>query len=314
MDIILLMGKMMLKKYNIDTKHSWITVNIDQLTVDKTEKLLEKLDMDEETLGYALDKKERAHVEFTSETQTLTLVYNALNPNKEENHFTTLPVTFTVKGNKMITFYSKETEYVIEQMNEILTSNKELSIYQFLFTGLFIISESYFPFIEKMDKSKDEINRKLREKTNKKDLFALSDIETGVVYLVSAANQNTLLLEQIKSKSLYRILTEGEKEQLEDALIEAKQLSGMTQINAQVLQQLSSTYNNILNNNLNDNMTTLTIVSILLATLAVITGFFGMNVPLPLTHEHDAWIIIIIFAVVVWFLYAAILRYVTRSK
>ena len=94
-----------------------------------------------------------------------------------------------------------------------------------------------------------------------------------MVYLVSAANQNTLLLEQIKSKQLYKNFIEEEKEQLEDALIEAKQLSGMTQINAQVLQQLSSTYNNILNNNLNDNMTTLTIVSILLATLAVITGF-----------------------------------------
>jgi Mg2+ and Co2+ transporters len=97
-------------------------------------------------------------------------------------------------------------------------------------------------------------------------------------------------------------------------LIEAKQLSGMTQINAQVLQQLSSTYNNILNNNLNDNMTTLTIVSILLATLAVITGFFGMNVPLPLTNERNAWWIIIIIAIVVWFLYAAILRFITRNR
>ena len=55
----------------------------------------------------------------------------------------------------------------------------------------------------------------------------------------------------------------------------------MTQLDSQILRQLSGAYNNILNNNLNDNLTILTIISILLAVLAVITGFFGMNVPSP---------------------------------
>ncbi len=36
--------------------------------------------------------------------------------------------------------------------------------------------------------------------------------------------------------------------------------------------------NNILNNNLNDNLTTPTIFEALLAVLAVITAFFGMNI------------------------------------
>ena len=66
------------------------------------------------------------------------------------------------------------------------------------------------------------------------------------------------------------------------AMIEAHQLVSMTDLISQVLQQLSASYNNILNNNLNDSLTILTIISVLLAVLAVITGFFGMNVPLPL--------------------------------
>ena len=56
-----------------------------------------------------------------------------------------------------------------------------------------------------------------------------------------------------------------EKEQFDDAMIEARQLVYMTELNSQVLQQLSSSYNNILNNNLNDNLTTLTILEALLA-------------------------------------------------
>lgn len=96
-----------------------------------------------------------------------------------------------------------------------------------------------------------------------------------MLYIVSSANQNTLLLEQLKTKSIYRQFNETEKEQLEDAIIEAQQLASMTHLNAQILEQLAGTYNNVLNNNLNDNMTTLTIVSVLLAGLAVITGFWN---------------------------------------
>ena len=90
-----------------------------------------------------------------------------------------------------------------------------------------MISEAFFPYLEKIDKSKEEINQKLREKTTKKNLLALSDIETGMLYIVSSANQNTLLLEQLKTKSIYRQFNETEKEQLEDAIIEAQQLASI---------------------------------------------------------------------------------------
>ena len=81
-------------------------------------------------------------------------------------------------------------------------------------------------------------------------MFALSDLEIGSVYLVSATKQNAIVLEQLKTQSVFKVLDDVEKEELEDSLIEAKQLVEMTSINLQILQQLSGTYNNVLNNNL----------------------------------------------------------------
>ncbi len=46
-----------------------------------------------------------------------------------------------------------------------------------------------------------------------------------------------------------------------------------------------------LNNNLNDSLSILTIVSVLLAVLAVVQVFFGMNVPLPFTEKANALVI-----------------------
>ena len=57
------------------------------------------------------------------------------------------------------------------------------------------------------------------------------------------------------------LLDEAAREELEDSLIEAKQLVEMTQLTSTILHQLSGTYNNVLNNNLNDTMKLLTIVT-----------------------------------------------------
>lgn len=82
----------------------------------------------------------------------------------------------------------------------------------------------------------------------------------------------------------------------------------MTQLSSQILQQLSGTYNNILNNNLNDTMKILTVLSILLTVPTIITGFFGMNMPLPLEHNALGWIIAIFISAILWFGLSAILR------
>ena len=135
-----------------------------------------------------------------------------------------------------------------------------------------------------------------------------------MVYLTAAAKQNRMLLEHIQGHALYRSFNEIEREQFDDAMIEARQLVYMTESNCQVLQQLSSSYNNILNNNLNDNLTTLTILEALLAVLAVVTGFFGMNVPLPFTDDPNAWLYISIASFVLWIILSRILRWIAHKR
>ena len=133
-----------------------------------------------------------------------------------------------------------------------------------------------------------------------------------MVYLTAAAKQNRLLLEHIQGHALYRRFNDVEREQFDDAMIEAHQLVSMTDLISQVLQQLSGSYNNILNNNLNDNLTTLTIISVLLAVLAVITGFFGMNVPLPFMEDKHAWIYITLASAVLWLVLAQFLKRIAK--
>ena len=291
---------------------SWI--NIDSDLIAETSQLYQKYDIDQETIEYALDKNERAHMDYNRENGTVTFIYNVLDMEKEKEYYETIPMTFIVQGPRLVTISNRDNAYIIAQMERYVDAHEILSTFKLLFAGLEMISNAYYPIIERLDKHKDEITRLLRKTTTSKNLYALSDVETGMVYLASAAKQNRMLLEHIKAHLIYRQFDDVEKEQFDDAMIEARQLVYMTELNSQVLQQLSSSYNNILNNNLNDNLTTLTILEALLAVLAVVTGFFGMNVPLPFTNDPNAWIYISVASFVLWLMLSRILRWIAHKR
>ncbi|MGM0213919.1 magnesium transporter CorA family protein [Enterococcus sp. AZ109] len=268
---------------------TWI--NIDSQEPQEIAHLKETYQISDEMLTYSLDKNERARVEYDPLDQALLVIYNVAHLEKIDNHYETSPMAFILKDHHIFTFISDKTEYVVELMNNVLKRDSQQSTASLLFHTLFLVSDYYFPNIEEVNSQRIRLNKRLREKTTNKNLLELSDLEIGLVYLVTATKQNVVLLEQIKAQGLFSSFTDKEKEELDDALIEAKQAVEMTQLASEILDQLSGTYNNLLNNNLNDTMKILTIWSLLLTIPTIVTGFFGMNMPLPFEHSEVGWII-----------------------
>ncbi|MBO0452004.1 magnesium transporter CorA family protein [Candidatus Enterococcus murrayae] len=286
--------------------NSWI--NIDAENVDELKNLYRDFGIDREFVDYSLDRNERAHLDYDKTTDVLLLIFNAPNRRKIDNHYETVPMTFIVVNRTLITVTNQQTNYLYFEIKNYLEKNPDSTLFELLFGSLFTISDQYFPFVEGMDRDRKRISQLLKEKTTKQNLLLLSDLETGIVYFVTASRQNVLLVQQIKSHGIYRRLSEQEKERLDDVLIEAQQLVEMTQLSSQILQQLSGTYNNVLNNNLNDTMRILTVLSVLLTIPTIVSGFFGMNMPLPLEHNASGWIITIVVSLFLWFGLSYVLR------
>ena len=290
---------------NFGNSCSWININSD--LISEYSSIYETYEIDSEMLEYALDEHERAHIEYDRRKETLIVIYNVIKQSLNSNQYETIPMTFIVRRNQIITITNHHNEYIVQAMKEKLEERPDISLFTFLFSSLFMITEYYFPKIEKLKKEQGLLSQMLRQKTTKKNLFALSDLEIGSVYLVSATKQNAIVLEQLKTQSVFKVLDDVEKEELEDSLIEAKQLVEMTSINLQILQQLSGTYNNVLNNNLNDTMKLLTVISILLTVPDIVTGFFGMNVQIPFTEHSHGWGIVLGIILAIWILVSVIL-------
>ena len=290
---------------NFGNSCSWININSD--LISEYSSIYETYEIDSEMLEYALDEHERAHIEYDRRKETLIVIYNVIKQSLSSSQYETIPMTFIVRRNQIITITNHHNEYIVKAMKEELEERPDISLFTFLFSSLFMITEYYFPKIEKLKKEQGLLSQMLRQKTTKKNLFALSDLEIGSVYLVSATKQNAIVLEQLKTQSVFKELDDVEKEELEDSLIEAKQLVEMTSINLQILQQLSGTYNNVLNNNLNDTMKLLTVISILLTIPDIVTGFFGMNVQIPFTEHSHGWGIVLGIIIAIWILVSVIL-------
>ena len=92
--------------------------------------------------------------------------------------------------------------------------------------------------------------------------------------------------------------TKPARERLDDVLIESNQSAEMVKISQQVTQTLSATSNNMMNNNLNDTMKFLTVWSLVLTIPTILTGFYGMNVSLPVGHSSTDWIFISLIGIV----------------
>ena len=285
---------------NFGNSCSWININSD--LISEYSSIYETYEIDSEMLEYALDEHERAHIEYDRRKETLIVIYNVIKQSLSSSQYETIPMTFIVRRNQIITITNHHNEYIVQAMKEELEERPDISLFTFLFSSLFMITEYYFPKIEKLKKEQELLSQMLRQKTTKEDLFALSDLEIGSVYLVSATKQNAIVLEQLKTQSVFKVLDDVEKEELEDSLIEAKQLVEMTSINLQILHQLSGTYNNVLNNNLNDTMKLLTVISILLTVPDIVTGFFGMNVQIPFTEHSHGWGIVLGIIIAIWIL------------
>ena len=290
---------------NFGNSCSWININSD--LISEYSSIYETYEIDSEMLEYALDEHERAHIEYDRRKETLIVIYNVIKQSLNSNQYEIIPMTFIVRRNQIITITNHHNEYIVQAMKEELEERPDMSLFTFLFSSLFMITEYYFPKIERLKKEQGMLSQMLRQKTTKKNLFALSDLEIGSVYLVSATKQNAIVLEQLKTQSVFKVLDDVEKEELEDSLIEAKQLVEMTSINFQILQQLSGTYNNVLNNNLNDTMKLLTVFSILLTVPDIVTGFFGMNVQIPFTEHSHGWGIVLGIILGIWILVSVIL-------
>jgi magnesium transporter len=152
--------------------------------------------------------------------------------------------------------------------------------------------------LKEINKITDSIEEKLQEAMKNKELQQLMYLEKSLVYFTTSLRSNEIVMERILRGNVFEIFDE-DRELLEDTIVENKQALEMANIYSSILSGMMDAYASVISNNVNSIMKVLTIVTIVLQIPAILSSFYGMNIPLPFQQEGLVFIFILAWSVVI---------------
>ncbi|KRL01124.1 magnesium transporter CorA family protein [Liquorilactobacillus capillatus] len=293
------------EKIAIGSYHTWL--NVEKSTSEDIEVLQKEYNLSTELLEYVTDIDEPTNYDYDKETNSQLFIYHI--PYRNQQGFLTVPIVIILIADQLITFNHFD-DTTVKQIftNEILktdTPNIETTVLEILKH----LSDMYLLPMHEIRHQRKELNDLLSTRADNKNLIALASLRKSLIYFASATRNNQHLLENLTDKYFGLHFRDDQVESLVDAKIETHQVDQLVETESEIVTQLINTFDTILSNNLNYIMKILTIWSVVLAIPTIITGFYGMNVKLPLENNSFAWIavVVITLAVIYWIIH--ILRY-----
>ena len=198
--------------------------------------------------------------------------------------YDTLPLAIILTPDYIITVCLEDTPVISDFNERTYRSFRTFKKTRFLFQILYKSVTYYLKYLRQIDKLSDEIEARLRESTQNKEILRLLELQKALTYFNASLRSNGAVLDKLmrlrSNHNLQNIikLYEEDEDLLEDVIIENKQAREMVEMYSTILARLADTFSSIMSNNLNLVMRFLTAITILLAIPTVISSFFGMNV------------------------------------
>lgn len=247
-----------------------------------------KIQMD--FLTAALDDEEKSRIEFEDDQILILIDIPFLRSNKD---YETMPLGIIVTEQGIATVCLEPNGVTADfgTHNSRLFSTFKKS--RFLLQILYKSATLYLKYIRIIIRRTDELEIHLRQSMENSELFNLLDLQKSLTYFSTSLRSNTIILERImrllksaQTKHIVKVYEEDE-DLFEDVVIEYKQALEMVEMYSHILNSMMEVFASIISNNLNLVMKFLASITILLAIPTLISGMWGMNVPVP--FADNSW-------------------------
>lgn len=296
-----------IKKAKKITTDSWI--DLTSPTSDEIEKIVSKTKVDKDLILKMLDDEELPRVEQSGNATLVVIDTPYLEEQENQHAYTTYPLGIIITDNNYVITVSPKKISVLNEFKKNKIKNfRTAKKIRFLIQILLKTSNYYLRALKQVNLDIEKKEKVLTKSTENKDLVDLLEIEKTLVYFITSLKANDLVLEKLSKGTIFP-LYEGDRDLLEDAIIENKQAIEMSGIYRDILSSIADTYAAIVSNNLNNIMKFLAGATIVLSIPTIISSFLGMNVPLgKISTDINAPIIITILSIVLSLVVAVMLK------
>ncbi len=237
-----------------------------------------------------LDKFELPRIEKIRED---VIIYTR-HPSVQEGGLYTTTFTIILTKNYFITICPQKSQIVknfIAQKPKLSPEQKS----KFLIYILLQITQEYTRQIKKIRTSVLRQEKKMTY-VNSKDIVNLTMNQEVLNQYLSSLAPNRTVLEAITSGK-YTLLYEKDQDLLEDLRNASMQSEDLCTISGRSIKNLRDSYQIVFTNQLNKTIKLLTALTIILSIPTMIASLYGMNISLPFANNPQAFLLILIFIV-----------------
>lgn len=236
------------------------------------ERLVQEFDLDDHTVGSALDPDEQARLEQWPE-YTAVIIKRPQNYSSKDQ--------FVFKVSSVGIFYAKGKLVFVAPEDFPLFEGKQFQkVVSLPDVMLKVISRTIFHFyghLKAINAISTEIEQKINTSMENRYLIHMFTLEKSLVYYVDALNSNEVAVECLRNNAQKLGMSAEAIDLLEDIIVENRQCARQSEIYSNILSSLMDARASIVNNNLNILMKRLTVINVVFMPLNIVAGIGGMS-------------------------------------
>jgi len=275
---------------------AWVNI-LPPLKQQEFTNLSDGLNIPLDFLTDSLDIDERARFEEEEKVKLIVIKTPTENNsfNESDAYYITIPICIILTHTQIVTVNSFENGAIKKFLNTF--QNRHPDKKNMMVLKVFEkITQTYMEYLKEINQRRNLMEQKLYASNRNEELLELMKIQKSMVYFVTALRSNEMLLLKL-ARTNFLGLTDEEKEFLDDLAVDMSQALEMANIYTNILSSTLDAFASIINNNMNNVLKRLTSITIILSLPALVTGIYGMNVPLPYADSHYAFYIPILLSV-----------------
>ena len=266
-------------------------INLVEPTTTELERVLTFSQVPRDFLTDPLDSDERPRFDYEDEASILIVHVPCPVEDDEVVPYRTVPLGIILIKETVITVCNAQTPVTTAFLDQIRRVCPPSDRYRFAFRLLWHGGVLFLRYLHDIHQRSLALEDELHESISNEVLLRLLTIEKTLVYFTTSLKADTIALARANT-ARQLVMSEDDRDQLEDAMVEYQQALETATIHATVLNGTMDTFASLINNNLSNVMKYMTAATILLAVPTVISSAYGMNIDLPLQHYQHAFAVI----------------------
>ncbi|MFW9846426.1 MAG: magnesium transporter CorA family protein [Candidatus Thorarchaeota archaeon] len=254
-----------------------------------------KFEVDLEDLQDLQDIDERPRLQI--EDKFIMIVLRVpVDLEREDREYSTAPIGLFTNGRDIIIVQSKEIPLRKRRLKGVLRRTTTVSgaIYN-TWERVIHSFETMLDIIEAMIKETED---RILKELYPSQLDRFFQLSRDAIFMEAALKSNLKVLRRMKRlQSFGRLVLDEDR--LDELEVDLQQQMELSEIYRELIGNAMKEYDSIVGHNLNKVMKTLTSISLLVSVPTLIASIYGMNVNLPLDQDPMAFVLVILFSLII---------------